>query len=229
MRSVIIHGQSHEGSTCHAARLLTDRLGGEVEEFFLPRDFDAFCTGCRACFLNSEELCPHRHDLRPLIEAIDRADVIVLASPCYVLRTTAAMKSFLDHCAYRFMLHRPNPAMFSKQGVCISTGAGTTGGTNADMAASLRWWGVGKIYRVGFRVFSTTWEDVAEKKKTQIRRRMEKLAGVILKNAGRARASLVTRGIFTVCRIFNRKAPGGRDKAYWEEQGWLEKQRPWQS
>ena len=46
MKIVIIHGQSHEGSTCMVARELAGKVGGETREFFLPRDFDCFCTGC---------------------------------------------------------------------------------------------------------------------------------------------------------------------------------------
>lgn len=227
MKSVIIHGQSHNGSTCHAARILAEKLGGDVAEFFLPRDFDADCTGCLSCFLLSEDKCPHYLELKPLLDAVDTADVIILASPCYVLRVTGAMKSFLDHCAYRFMLHRPNPAMFSKQGVCISTGAGSVGGTNKDMAVSMQWWGVGRIYKAGFRVFCTAWEDVSEKKKAQITRSMNRLARRIRTHIGKPHASVVTRGIFAACRLINKKAAGGADKAYWDKQGWLQKKRPW--
>jgi multimeric flavodoxin WrbA len=50
MKIVIIHGQSHQGSTCHIARQLAEKLKGETKEFFLPRDFDNICTGCTACF-----------------------------------------------------------------------------------------------------------------------------------------------------------------------------------
>lgn len=34
MKIVIIHGQSHEGSTCHIARMLAEKINGEVTEFF---------------------------------------------------------------------------------------------------------------------------------------------------------------------------------------------------
>ena len=38
MKILIIHGQSHEGSTCMVARELANKVGGEISEFFLPRD-----------------------------------------------------------------------------------------------------------------------------------------------------------------------------------------------
>ena len=33
MKILIIHGQSHEGSTCMAARALANKVGGEIREF----------------------------------------------------------------------------------------------------------------------------------------------------------------------------------------------------
>ena len=46
MKTVIIHGQSHMGSTYHIAHELAEKIGGEITEFFLPRDFGEFCVGC---------------------------------------------------------------------------------------------------------------------------------------------------------------------------------------
>ena len=56
MKITILHGQSHKGSTYHIARMLADKLEGEVTEFFLPRDFGEFCVGCTQCFEQSETL-----------------------------------------------------------------------------------------------------------------------------------------------------------------------------
>ena len=106
MKTVIIHGQSHQGSTYHIAHALGEKLGGEYKEFFLPRDFDKFCVGCNQCFMKGEESCPHYEALLPLTKAMDEADVIILASPVYVYHATGAMKAFLDHYGYRWMVHR---------------------------------------------------------------------------------------------------------------------------
>ena len=43
MKIVIIHGQSHKGSTYRIARMLAEKIVGDIEEFFLPRDFGEFC------------------------------------------------------------------------------------------------------------------------------------------------------------------------------------------
>lgn len=34
MKVTMIHGQSHQGATCHMARMLAEKLNGEVTEFF---------------------------------------------------------------------------------------------------------------------------------------------------------------------------------------------------
>lgn len=59
MKILIIHGQSHKGSTYHIAHLLADKLQGDVDEIFLPRDFSQFCVGCSRCFMEGEEKCDY--------------------------------------------------------------------------------------------------------------------------------------------------------------------------
>ena len=43
MKIVIIHGQSHKGSTYYIAHMLAEKISGDIKEFFLPRDFGEFC------------------------------------------------------------------------------------------------------------------------------------------------------------------------------------------
>ena len=124
MQIVMIHGQNHRGSTYHIGKMVADALGGTVTEFFLPRDFGSFCVGCNNCFMKDESLCPHHAKLKPITDAMDDADVLILTSPVYVYHATGAMKAFLDHYGYRWMVHRPEPAMFHKQAVCVATAAG---------------------------------------------------------------------------------------------------------
>ena len=97
MKTVIIHGQNHKGSTYHIARMLADKVGGEVTEFFLPRDFSDFCIGCAQCFEKAAEKCPHYEVQQKILHVMDEADLIILASPVYVYHVSAPMKNFLDH------------------------------------------------------------------------------------------------------------------------------------
>lgn len=228
MKTVIIHGQSHEGTTCHIARMLAEKLGGETLEFFLPRDFDRFCTGCTACFTVGEAKCPHYEKLKPLTDAMDEADVIILASPVYVYHATGAMKAFLDHYGYRWMVHRPEAKMFGKQAVCVSTAAGAgMKCTNRDMADSAFFWGCARTYRLGVAVRATSWDGVSAKTKAGTERKIAALADKITKRCGKVKPSVKTKLFFSVMRMMQKSGWNPADRDYWQEKGWLGKERPW--
>lgn len=230
MNITIIHGQSHQGPPCHIVRSLAEKLGGEVTEFFLPRDFGEFCVGCTACFCESEKKCPHFEKLAPITEAMDSADVLILASPVYVYHAAGAMKAFLDHYGWRWMVHRPEEKMFSKQAVCISTAAGAgMKSTNRDMADSMFFWGVAKTYRYGVAVMETSWERVSEKKKKSIEKKLGSLARKIKAGQGCVRPSLKTKFIFSVMRQMQKHGWNEADVSYWRGKGWTEKKRPWKA
>lgn len=228
MKIALIHGQSHKGTTYHLARLLAEKLGGEISEFFLPRDFGEFCVGCCRCFLDSEQQCPHYERLSPITRAIDEAELVILASPVYVYHATGAMKAFLDHYGWRWLVHRPEEAMFSKQAVCISTAAGAgMRSTNRDMVHSTFFWGVGRTYRFGMGVAAIDWEGVSEKKKQKAERRLSALAQKIKRRQGRVRPGIKTKAMFSVMRLAFRRGGNPADAAYWKAKGWTEHGRPW--
>ncbi len=230
MKIVLIHGQSHKGSTCHIARLTAEKLGGDVTEFFLPKDFGEFCTGCVTCFEKSETQCPHYEKLKPITDAIDEADVIILASPVYVYHATGAMKALLDHYGYRWMVHRPEKRMFAKQAVCISTAAGAgMKSTIKDMADSAFFWGCAKTYKLGLGVAAVSWDAVAPKVKAKAERKASVIAAKIKRGTGRVKPGLKTRGFFSIMRMMQKSGWNEADKVYWRENGWLGKNRPWRT
>lgn len=228
MKITIIHGQSHKGSTYHIADILAKKIGGEVVEFFLPKDFGEFCIGCNNCFMKSEFLCPHYEKISPITNAMDEADVLIFASPVYVYHATGSMKVFLDHYGYRWMLHRPNAAMFKKQAVCISTAAGAgTKSTNKDMADSLFFWGVGKVYKYGVNVRAVSYKRVSEKIKMKIDKKSFSLAQKIKRRSGNITPGLKTKVFFHIMRRVMKKGWNQADADYWEEKEWIGKKRPW--
>ncbi|SFA82990.1 NADPH-dependent FMN reductase [Acetitomaculum ruminis DSM 5522] len=228
MKIVIIHGQNHKGSTCHIARMLADKVGGEISEFFLPKDFHEFCKGCTVCFEKDEKKCPDYEKLLPITRALKEADLIILASPVYVFHATGAMKAFLDHYGYMWMVHRPLECMFKKQAVCITTAAGAgMKSTLKDMEDSLFFWGVAKIYKFGLAVRAVSWEQISHKNKKIIDKKTQKIAAKILKNQGKAKPGLKTKGFFNIMRLLQKNGWNKADVAYWKEKGWIGKKRPW--
>lgn len=229
MKIVMIHGQNHEGSTCMVARELAEKVGGEVKEFFLPRDFDAPCMGCFACFQTDLAHCPHYQKLEPLMNAMLGADLIVLDSPVYVYHATGQMMSFLDHFGTWWMVHRPMAEMSRKQAVAISTAAG--GGmksTTKDIADSLEMWGIYKVYRLGIGVQATRPDEIPERILQKIHKKTDALARRIQENTDSCGCNLRARKWFTLMRFAHRHFPPAEpDYGYWEERGWHGGNRPW--
>jgi multimeric flavodoxin WrbA len=228
----VVYGQNHQGSTYHAARMLAEALtdAASIREIFLPRDLPQYCCGCGSCLLRGEETCPHAAALRPLTEKLDEADVLILASPVYVYHVTGAMKAFLDHYAYRWLLHRPQPAMFHKQAVCLTTAAGA-GNRSAqkDLRDSLRHWGVPCIRGCGFAVRALTWEHVAPETREKIRRRTAALAEKLRRGQGRVRPGIRMKLSFLIFqRLARRPGWNPADRSYWQRLGMLEARRPWE-
>ena len=229
MFTVIIHGQNHEGSTCMVARELAQKVGGEVQEFFLPRDFSQPCKGCFTCFKTDLTHCPHYKELEPLKDAMLKADLLILESPVYVYHATGQMMSFLDHFGTWWVVHRPMPEMCGKQAVAVCTAAG--GGmksTAKDMADSLEMWGVGRVYTLGVGVQAVRAQEIPARILQSIHKKTGRLALRIRKNAGKRRCNGRAKKWFYLMRFAHLHFPPAEpDYGYWEEKDWHKKRRPW--
>ena len=229
MKIALIHGQNHAGSTCMVARELADKLDGEIQEFFLPRDFDEPCLGCFTCFQTDLTCCPHCQKLEPLVTAILEADLLILDSPVYVYHATGQMMSFLDHFGTWWVVHRPRPEMAHKQAVVIATAAG--GGmksTARDMADSLEMWGVRKVYRLGFGVQAIKPDEIPARIMERIHKETDRVAGKIQENAEKTGYNGRAKKWFRLMRFAHKHLPSSEpDYGYWEKRGWHGRGRPW--
>lgn len=227
MKLTLIHGQSHKGSTYHIARMTAEKIGGDIDEFFLPKDLSEGCSGCFTCLDKGRELCPHSGQIGAIFNSMLGSDVIIIGSPTYVMEMTGHLKSFFDHLFTAWMSHRPEGAMFTKTAVVVSTAAGAgMGSVVKSIARQLFYLGVPKVYSFPVRVMANSWEGV--KKKDQIAARAEIIARKITANGGKAVPGVKTRFMFNLMRSMHKKndwAP--LDKMHWEERGWLANARPW--
>ncbi len=73
--------------------------------------------------------------------------------------------------------------------------------------------GVPKIYKFGTDVAVTSWKGVNEKKKRYIEKKTDSIALKILKNNGRVKAGIKTKGFFFIMRMLQ--------KSGWNEAGLL--------
>ena len=230
MKITLIHGQNHIGSSCHIGRMIAQGLSvpEEQTEFFLPRDLNHFCCGCCRC-IDREEACPFYEDKKVILDAIDSADLLIFTTPTYCMHASAPMKSFLDLTFTNWMVHRPQKAMFSKKAIVVSTAAGMgTGSAIKDIRTALTYWGIPEIHGLGFAVQAMRWEQVAEPKKRQIQKQVQKLT-THLSTGRKPAVPLKTRFLFELMRKMQASGMGSSpaEKQYWEKMGWLGRSRPW--
>lgn len=231
MNITLIYGSQRHGSTWHIAQKFVSALacGGEIREIYLPDALPVLCTACGVCLTQGARYCPHRQYTAPIVRALDQADLVILASEASALHVTGAMKNLLDHLVYRWMEHRPSPTMFTKTALALTTApSGSTRAALKDMTDSLSHWGVGAIRTYGRTVHARTWEEVSPRIRREIDRGVSRLSAEIGGCGMAVVPSAAIRQRFYSVRLMHRLAALPRlDRAYWGENGWLGRVRPW--
>ena len=235
MKITIINGTMRHGSTWHCMDLIREELQKygetEVTEFFLPKDMPHFCNGCFSCFYHGEDTCPHAASVKPIADAIIGADLVIMTSSVYGLDVSGGMKALIDHLCYMWMPHRPNPNMFQKIGLTISTTAGAgLKHTTKTMKSSLTYWGVKRTFSFKFIASASKWDEVSEKKKAKIEQKAKRMAKKVAKaveNAPKLRKPLFRSILFRAMVGAQKKNDWNlTDRKHWESQGWLAGKRP---
>ena len=227
MKICVVYGTERKGCTWHIAQEVLSHLPeAEVTEFFLPRDCPDHCISCFRCF-NEENHCYQSEPARKILKAMLEADVILLTSPVYALHLTGQMKTFLDHYANMWMVHKPNGEMFRKQGVVIATASGPVyRAALREMKDSLDFWGVARTYKLGFTLMEISWDRLSPGLKQKISRQAEQTAAKLRR--GVSGPGLKTRFLFHAMRMAQKYAwPVSPDAKWWRDHGWLGRGRPW--
>ncbi|WP_242856134.1 hypothetical protein [Ruminiclostridium josui] len=139
------------------------------------------------------------------------------------------MKAFLDMMFTYWMAHCPREWMFRKKAVVISTAAGAgTKQAIKGVTRSLFYWGVPFIKSYGINVQAMNWAGVKADKKIKIEKDMNKFAQKVAR-VKRPRASIKTKFIFFIMANIHKAGWDSSpvERKYWEERGWLNKERPW--
>jgi len=227
MNVCVVYGTERKGCTWHIAQEVLSRLPeAEVSEFFLPRDCPDSCVSCFRCF-NEENRCSCSQEARRILDAMLRADVILLTSPVYALHVSGQMKTFLDHYCGMWMVHKPNGAMFGKQGVVIASAAGPVyRAALREMKDSLDFWGVARTYKLGFALMEISWDRLSPALKQKIARQAERTAAKLRQgvNGPGLKARMLFYGIRLAQKYVWKDSPDGK---WWRDHGWLGKERPW--
>lgn len=78
----------------------------------------------RSLFFEGEGKYPAYDKVKPIVDAMLDSDVIVIDSPYRCMGMIGELKTMLDHMGYLCMAHRPEPRLFSKSAVVVSTTSG---------------------------------------------------------------------------------------------------------
>ncbi len=237
MKITVINGTQKEGVTNHLKELFLKHFKEEatITQYYLPKDCPSFCLGCTNCFMNGENTCKDYSYIHAIEKSLLEADLIVMTSPAYVMHTTGAMKTLLDHFGYRWMPHRPMAEMFKKRAViitqCLGAGAKSTA---KDIQDSLSWWGISKIGIFKGAIMSDIiWDKIDEKKRKKLINKINQLAKKFKKMdySKPAHTKLSIKIKFTFCRLIQKQVQkngkNSLDCKYWLDKGWLDKNRPW--
>lgn len=105
----------------------------EYEYLFLKDRNLGLCKGCFTCISKGEEHCPLKDDRDWIIQKIESADGVILASPNYSMNVTWLIKNCIDRFAYT--CHRPN--YFNKKFMLLITSGSFKGANDAMKALSI--------------------------------------------------------------------------------------------
>ena len=238
MKITVINGTERKGCTHAMKEIFLSAMGegNSVREYWLPRDCPAFCTGCKACYFNNIEVCPHSQYTVPVWNDILAADLLVFTSPVYVFHVTAQMKALLDHYGTKWMAHSPEREMFGKQAVIITNAIGQgMGKTAADIKDSLDFWGVAHTHIIKLALFQAEWEKVDVRRKNNFQKNCMRISEKI-QSRKKVKPRLKIKGLFymmkTVQKMIDRaERRAGRepttDWQHWKKNGWMDGKKPW--
>lgn len=227
MKITVINGTAQKGVTYFMKECFLSHLreGNEIAEFY-PQDLPPFCAGCKNCFVRGAHLCPHGSVMLPLWDTILQSDLLVFAYPVYALRAPASVKSLLDHLCVRWLVHRPEPAMFGKTAVIITNSVGApNGAAQRDVKTSLNWMGVSRVHAAGMGMMGDIFIDkLRAAHRDTIIKNMTAFAEKAKKPCGAM--SLKVRVLFALTKfqhemVLKSEAVPSLDNQHYIDHGWI--------
>ena len=231
MKVLTIMGTQHKGNTRAITDLFLNEFideRNEFDEIILPNDFQNFCYGCANCILNGEQTCPHFNEVSQIVERIEKADLIIIATPVFVGSCTGGLKALLDHLAYIWLVHRPKEIMFNKVGLIV-TSAGGSGvkDTVKLLKSNFSFWGVSKVYNYGVTTMKMGGNYVDYNKKDIIKKQVKHKANKIKQTLNsKNKVGLKTKFLFNIFKMSQKNGWNKTDVDYWKEKGWLNGKKP---
>ncbi len=156
------------------------RLGpAEFEYLFLKNADLKLCRGCFVCVTRGEDRCPLQDDREMIEEKINKADGVILVSPCYVSNVSWLMKNFMDRLCYTN--HRPR---FFRQKLMIVSHAGA--GMDKAVQALRLALGSGPEIAAELGILTPPWplaDSVQQKQEKKIQKAVLRFHSAILRDS----------------------------------------------
>ena len=231
MRILTIMGTQHKGNTRAVTDLFLNEFvneNNEFDEIILPNDFSNFCCGSANCILKGEENCPHFNAVNPIIEKLEKADLIIIATPVFVGSCTSGLKALLDHLAYIWLVHRPKESMFNKVGLIITSAGGS--GVKATvklLKSNFFFWGVPKVYNYGVTTMKMGGNYCDYKEKDKIKKQVKNKVKQVRKGLNSRKVGFKTKMFFKMFGMTQKNGWNKVDSNYWKEKGWLDGKKPY--
>lgn len=221
MKILMIIGSPRKKDTFEAAGLLEaemKKLGPVEFEYLHLAEYDVMkCTGCHGCINKEGFLCPVAPDLGKILEKMETADGLVLASPVYANTVTTLMKSYMDHLSY--LWHRPR--FHGKKAMTLVVGGGTFGYIEKYMELNLNRWGYDVAAKAGLPHLDALNDKYKAKALKKLGQSAEQFYSEV-KDKKRTVPRLIDLIWFNIWKgnatMFQKTLK--EDYKYWEEKGW---------
>jgi multimeric flavodoxin WrbA len=222
MKILAIIGSPRKGNTTRTIQKIEQHHKAiadcEYEYLYLKDINFGLCKGCFACISHGEERCPLKDDRDLIVNKIEAADGVILASPNYAKNVSWLMKNFIDRFAYT--LHRPR--YFNQKFMLVITSGSYMGADSAMKALALMVSGGKVISRLS--VFNSP--GMNDKKlriqEEKIKRSAEKFAQLLKKKASTAPSIsfLIWFSVFKASSVANRESLPA-DYRYYQNKGYF--------
>ena len=144
----------------------------EYEYLFLNKIDLQNCRGCHLCLTKGEEFCPLKDERDIIIEKIESADGVILASPNHTMNVNWRMKNYIDRFSY--LMHRPR--YFNQRFMTLITSGSYRGIKEASNALSHMASGGKVISKIGVMNSPGMNEKKREKNNKKLRKEALKFA-----------------------------------------------------
>ena len=227
MKITVINGTPVKGITYHYKEMFLSHFDKDtIIEQFYPSDIPPFCLGCKNCFFNGFDKCPHYNYTSKIWESIKECDLIVFAYPSYAFQAPASIKSLLDHLCVFWMVHRPEKLLFNKKAVILTNSVGMAFQQKRAIQTvkyALSWMGVSYIYSkpcgmMGDIIYS----NIKDESLKLLENNSYKLYKKVIKKKNTNKMKLSVRFKFFACKKLHYATLKGDDKISLDNQHYID-------